>query len=228
MLEGKKKIFLIGAIIIILVIIGSIYYIYKNEEEEYIDFEEAFNVNTQNEIEKSEENNTENEKDTNEKLEAINQIVIHISGQVVNPGVISLKEGARVIDAVNAAGGLTAEADINKVNLAFLLSDAQKIYIPSVKEKEEVAVISEGSGSNLETSSQENKNVSEIEKLMVNINTASETELQKLPGIGNSIASRIVAYRKENGKFNTIEEIQNVSGIGSSKFNNIKNYICVK
>ena len=228
MLEGKKKIFLIGAIIIILVIIGSIYYIYKNEEEEYIDFEEAFNVNTQNEIEKSEENNTENEKDTNEKLEAINQIVIHISGQVLNPGVISLKEGARVIDAVNAAGGLTAEADINKVNLAFLLSDAQKIYIPSVKEKEEVAVISEGSGSNLETSSQENKNVSEIEKLMVNINTASETELQKLPGIGNSIASRIVAYRKENGKFNTIEEIQNVSGIGSSKFNNIKNYICVK
>ena len=231
MIEDKKKIIIVGAIILILAIGGVIFFIVQKGEEEYIDFEEGFN-DMQNEIESNKDNNIEN--DTNKKIEETNLIIIHISGQVVNPGVISLKEGARVIDAVNAAGGLTAEADIDKVNLAYILSDAQKIYIPSVKEKEDVTVISEGSGGlegsevSAEISSQKNKNAGEIEKLMVNINTASETELQKLPGIGNSIASRIVAYRKENGKFNTIEDIQNVSGIGSSKFNNIKDYICVK
>ena len=229
MVKDKNKIIIIGAIIAVIAICGTVFFIFQKGEEEYIDFEAEYN-DMQNGIENNNESNKENntENDTNEKIEETNQIIIHISGQVVNPGVISLKEGARVIDAVNAAGGLTAEADINKVNLAYVLSDAQKIYIPSVKEKEDVTVISQGSGSNAEVSSKENENEDKTEKLMVNINTANETELQKLPGIGSSIASRIIAYRKENGKFNTIEDIQNVSGIGSSKFNNIKNYICVK
>ena len=64
--------------------------------------------------------------------------------------------------------------------------------------------------------------------MQININTANETELKKIPGIGETIATRIIEYRKENGKFNTIEDIKKVSGIGTSKYNNIKNYICVK
>ena len=63
---------------------------------------------------------------------------------------------------------------------------------------------------------------------MVNINTANEVELQRIPGIGETIAGRIVAYRKQNGKYKTIEDIQNVSGVGTSKFQKIKQYICVK
>ncbi len=227
MLEDKKKIFIIGAIITIFIIGGIIYYFVQKGEEEYIDFEEELNNNFDNTVENIVQDNNEDVNENND-IEENTKIMVHISGQVVNPGVITLEEGARVIDAVNAAGGLTAEADINKVNLAYILADAQKIYIPSIKEKEDVEVISEASGSSAEVSGKEGKNETKTENLMININTASEAELQKLPGIGSSIAARIVAYRKENGKFTTIEDIQNISGIGTSKFNNIKNYICVK
>lgn len=154
--------------------------------------------------------------------------MIHITGQVLNPGVISLDEGSRIIDAVNKAGGLTKEADLSKINLAYILEDAQKVYIPSVNDKEESKYISDGSGdTEIVTSSGSSENKKE-EKLMVNINTANAIELSKLPGIGNSTALKIIHYRNENGKFNTIEDLKNVSGIGDSKFNKIKDNICVK
>lgn len=212
--ENKKKILIIGAICIIVGIGGFLYYFLQDmNEEEFVDFEE-FGSNEeiiyQNEI-----------------VEDTPEIIVHISGNVVNPGVISIKEGARLIDAINQAGGLTAEADITKVNLAYILEDAQKIYIPGKNDEETSSeYISKQSGSQgIVTNGKEG---SENEKLMININTATQTEFEKLPGIGSSIASKIVNYRKENGKFNTIEDIKNVSGIGEAKFNNIKGYICVK
>lgn len=219
MLENKKKI-LVWTIIGIIVLTGGIvYYFLQNGDEKYLEFEDNLNTftNAQN-IEGSEIENKE-------KLETAS-IVVHIAGQVVNPGVISLKEGSRIIDAINAAGGTTEEADLSKINLAYILKDAQKIYIPSVTENEELSYI-------LEASTQasiikDETDAKDGEKIMININTASITELQKIPGIGQTIASRIIEYRKENGKFNSIEDIQKVSGIGSSKFNNIKKYICVK
>lgn len=224
MLEDKKKIFIIGAVIGIFIIGGILYYIFHSQEE-YVDFEDldtTLENGVENVIEDATQNNIENNSEKEE-----NKIIVHISGQVVNPGVISLKEGARVIDAIHEAGGLTNEADISKVNLAYILADAQKIYIPNINEKEETSIIEEGSKDQIVTG-ESSKQVAQEESIMVNINTASAEELQKLPGIGSSISNRIVAYRKENGKFNTIEEIQNVSGIGTSKFNKIKNNICVK
>lgn len=215
--ENKKKILLIGAIVIAILIGGIVYYFIQNEEEEYVDFEG---------LENSVENVVQNEM----KSEIVEQkIVVHISGQVAKPGVINLKEGARLIDAINEAGGLTSEADISKINLAYVLEDAQKIYIPSVKEKEEMEYISSGNGDGkIVTGGSGQTSNKKEEKLMVNINTAKEEELMKLDGIGSSIATRIITYRKENGKFNTIEDIKNVSGIGEAKFNKIRNCICVK
>ena len=115
------------------------------------------------------------------------------------------------------------EADLNKINLAYVLSDAQKIYIPSINDSENQSFVT----GEFQKYKNEGNNQSE-NKIMVNINTASEQELENVPGIGGVIAKRIVEYRKENGKFNSIEDIKSVTGIGSSKFNNIKNYICVK
>lgn len=148
------------------------------------------------------------------------KIIIHVAGEVNNPGIISLKQGSRIIDAIESAGGLTEDADISNVNLAYELEDAQKIYIPSIYDLEEIAVIQENNENILSSGVKKNSKV--------NINKANEGELQNLTGIGLSIAKRIVQYRNENGNFKNLEDIKNVSGIGDSKYENIKDEICIK
>ena len=214
-IKNKKIISIIIAIIILIVI--GIYFIINNFEKNENEFEIS-NI-------EFEENKIEN---INAEIEEKSQIIVHIAGEILNPGVILLDEGARIIDAINKAGGITNEADLSKVNLAYILEDAQKIYIPNVNEKE----IIENMSSEIVKSGSTQENSNTGEKLKngekININTATQKELQKLTGIGESIALRIINYRKENGKFNTIEDIKNVSGIGESKFNKIKNDIIVK
>ena len=130
--ENKKKILIIGAICVTIVIGGVIYFFMQSEQEEFINFEDL-------------ENNVENVENIvqNEIVEEKAKIVVHISGEVANPGVISLDEGSRLIDAINSSGGLTSKADISKVNLAYVLEDAQKIYIPSIDDKDEIIDILE-------------------------------------------------------------------------------------
>ena len=157
---------------------------------------------------------------TNVIEEEKTQIVVHITGQVINQGIVKLEEGARVIDAIEAAGGATKEANLSKINLAYLLEDGMKLYVPSVKDKEEEEQIL----SSITNTKGENTK----QALKVNINTATSEELQKLPGIGEAMASRIITYRKEKGKFSKLEDLKSASGIGEAKFNNIKNYIYIK
>ena len=153
-------------------------------------------------------------------------IKVHITGKIKNEGVIELDEGSRIIDAVNKAGGFTKEADSNKVNLAYVLADGTKIYIPSKNEEynEQRKYITHESGENVIT--EENKMV-EVKNSLININKATQTELETLPGIGPSIALKIISYREEQGDFTNIEDIKNISGIGDSKFEKIKELICV-
>lgn len=155
---------------------------------------------------------------TEEKIE-ITKIKVHIAGSVVTEGIIELEEGARVADAIKEAGGTTADANTKKINLAQKLQDGQKIYIPNQNETEED--IMENLGETIEENS-----INSSSK--VNINTATQTELELLTGIGPSIASKIISYRKENGKFKTIEDIKNVPGIGEAKFNSIQDQITVR
>lgn len=201
MAKNYKQILIICGLLVIIIICVVIYF-YQNKEEDYSYLEIS-----------------------NETVESVNmieeakvQIVVHITGQVVNQGIVKLNEGTRVIDAIEAAGGATAEADLSKINLAYLLEDGMKIYVPSIHDEEELSSITSSSG----------VSKSSKEVLKVNINTATSEELQKLPGIGGAIADRIIAYRKENGKFKDIADLKNVSGIGEAKFNNIKSYIFVK
>lgn len=229
-LKNKKKIIIIVFIIIIVLIGRGIYFFINNDEEDFLNLEELENDSL------SDMNNVNIQENSN--FEADNKIVVHISGEIICPGVIILEEGARIVDAIDMADGVTEEADLSKVNLAYVLEDGQKIYIPNVNETEETDIIKSmedgivinGSGTN--SSSNENtssgKQSSNNSNLKININTANVQELQKLSGIGEAIASRIVEYRKENGKFNSIEDLKNVSGIGESKFNKIKNNIFVK
>ena len=103
------------------------------------------------------------------------------------------------------------------------MQDGEKIYIPNKNEKVENYIIS-GNNTSIDN---DNETQEEVKETIININTADESELDTLPGIGPSIAKKIITYRNENGKFNTIEDIKNVSGIGDAKFEEIKKYITV-
>ena len=119
------------------------------------------------------------------------------------------------------AGGLKEEADLKQINLAYVLEDGMKINIPSKNESR-----NEASNNTENYTTKENLNSSNNAKTSkVNINSATQTELETLPGIGPSTALKIINYRKEKGKFNKIEDIKNVNGIGESKFNKIKEFI---
>ena len=160
------------------------------------------------------------------------RIVVHITGAVQKTGSWVLPEGARIADAINAAGGNTQNADLNEVNLAYVLQDGQKIYIPTKEDKvrlERKVYIMSGSGNNVieQTVNAEGNLESEGDK-KVNINIATQNELENLPGIGPSIAGKIIEYREQNGRFDKIEDLQNVKGIGDAKFEKIKEQIVAK
>lgn len=215
-------------LIIILLLIG--YYIYYQNSNIYKEFETSSNKEElllyENELEKNEE---KKEEITNkqEKIEDVEIILVHITGQVKNAGVVELQKGARVIDAVNKAGGFTEQADTEEVNLAYELSDGIQIYIPEkseVNNDSEREYITTSSGNNVVM---EEKIMKDSNNTLININEATQTELETLPGIGPSIALKIISYREQEGEFLTIEDIKNVSGIGENKFENIKELICV-
>lgn len=203
--------------------------------------EEKEEINKEN-LEKNEEKVDEEEEkidDSEEEnnIETENKIFVYVTGEVVNPGIAMLNENSRIIDAINSAGGITNNANISKINLAYVLKDGMKVSIPSKEDLKkdsnfEYITMSSGDGKNDDTSENQNSLSSKTDKnitnkSMVNINTATQTELETLPGIGPSTALKIINYRNENGKFSSIDEIKNVNGIGDSKFENIKKYITV-
>lgn len=156
-----------------------------------------------------------NEVTVSEQIVEKEKIKVYITGEVKNPGVIELDEGSRIDDAINMAGGLTQDADLSNINLAYEIDDGEKICIPNINEENDSE----------ETQNKANESSSNKK---VNINKAGISELTQIPGIGASTAEKIVSYREENGKFSTIEDIKNVTGIGNSKYNSIKEYISVK
>lgn len=205
-------------VIFVLIILGIIsvigYYIWtKAHMEEY---EEVNAIVQENNIEENVINTKNNLKN----------IVIHITGSITNPGIVKLQEGARIIDAIEAAGGLTQEADTARINLAYSIEDGQKIYIPSIHDPKESEQREEYITS--EAGQEVIKEGESTKTNLVNINTAKQTELETIPGVGPSTATKIIEFREKNGKFQTIEDIKNVNGIGEAKFNNMKDKICVK
>ena len=235
MYELNKKQKRIIVVILCIIIIAFLCYIYTKEDSTFIATEGTIE---ENKIQ--EENNIEDENTKTDEEEQ--KIIVHISGAVNKEGVFELKENSRISDAIDKAEGLKENADIKNINLAFQLEDGMKIYIPKIGENiEEISgSLKEGnmdetskyitSSSGVVQGEEENKGISESKSTSekVNINTASQTELETLPGIGPSTSLKIVNYRKENGKFQSIEDIKEVSGIGDAKFENIKDLICVK
>lgn len=148
-------------------------------------------------------------------------IFVDIAGEVKMPSVVEIGEDERLQKAVEMAGGLTDGADRNAVNLAQKLVDGAQYIIPSKGEKL-IVNYQEGSKPSGESAAGQD------ESGKININTASKEELMELNGIGEVISQRILDYRDENGKFESIENLRDVSGIGDKKFSDIKNDVCVE
>ena len=228
--EFNKKQKIIVVIIGSMIIIAFLYYIYTKEEDNIIYTEENVTENIAEDLEESEENTKEE----------INKIIVHVSGAVNKEGIVELEENSRISDAINKAEGLKENADTQNINLAFKLEDGMKIYIPTIGEKIEENEQNQNKNMIDETSKYvtsssgviqgelTNEQSEEKQNEKININTATQTELETLPGIGPSTSLKIVNYREENGKFKAIEDIKEVSGIGDAKYENIKDLICVK
>lgn len=223
----KKIIIVLSSILVIVLGILSFYlinYEYKTEEN-VLEIEEI----------------VKESKDDEVNINELEKIFIDIKGEVVNPGVYELDNGSKVIDAINASGGLTSNAYTRYLNLSKKLKDEDVIIVNNLSEIEEIKesknkeIIKETSNSvSIEVTDvitndyvNETDNSNQEYKL-ININTASIEEFTTINGIGTSTAKKIIDYREKNGYFESVEDIKNVSGIGEKKYEQIKEYITIK
>ena len=220
----NKKINIIVILISSFMIIGTIAYKLNlnTQDEVYIVSENEENIEEDNiKIEKDyETNNIENNIEYKNKENTISKnVTIYVSGEVNNPGIVTIESDKRLYDAVEKLGGVTQNADLNRINLAIKLNAAEHYIIPKIGEDN---IISQDiSVNNIDTI--KNEQTSKI-----NINTATIEELDNLPGVGEATANKILNYREENGIFKSIEEVKNVNGIGEKKYIDIKDKICIE
>lgn len=175
---------------------------------------------TDNEIKAETDKIEQEDGQTKENLQE--DIIVHISGQVKNPGIVELRSGKRLIDAVELLGGLSPDADGDRINLAKRLQDEEKVYIPKIGEEVDVTLVE-----TVKSTDKASGNSTQNSTEQIDINICTKEDLNTLPGIGDILATRIIEYREEN-IFKTIEDIMNVSGIGVKKFEGLKNLIIVK
>lgn len=211
-LTFSKKQWLIGCICLA---VGLAFYVYRTGGEKP---ESSLQTS---DIIKAESSATRKEGESSDQVISSQDspfVMVDIKGAVQKPGVYQLPKDARVKDALAQAGGATKEADLRQLNLASKLQDEMAVYIPAVGEEippsSPVSSISSSGTSN--------------DQPLVNINTANTDELQTLNGIGPSKASAIVSYREENGLFQTVEDLGQVSGIGEKSLEKIKAQITVQ
>jgi competence protein ComEA len=179
---------------------------------------------TISQLEKNTPSNVDEKIKTKPKEELkpkVETIMIDVKGEIKKPGVYQSNQGERVIDVINQAGGLTDKADESQINFAAHVQDEMVVYIPA---KGEISANFSPDLSSFPStatgSSQETKKI--------NLNKADETELQNLPGIGPSKAASIISYRNENGPFQSIDDLKNISGIGDKTFEKLKESIMVQ
>ncbi len=145
----------------------------------------------------------------NQSIEEVKFIYVDIKGEVMNPGVYKVEESTRLFQVITLAGGITGNADILAYNLSMKLRDEQVVYIPSIDE--EYPLITEIIENDVGG--------------IININTASLSQLDTLPGVGPTTAQSIIDYREENGDFSSIEDLVEVPGIGEATLNEIREFI---
>lgn len=224
----ERKFIIIGILFVIsFVMIFFVFaYFYFNEDSENVNYYEPI-------LEVKEE------KEVEDDVLVVSYFYVDIKGEVKKPGTYKIEEGKRVIDVINLAGGLTKSADTSANNLSMKVKDEMVIVIYSADEIKDFETVKEKESLIINNCNKENNNiindscvsneefsdVSDDVKKLVSINTASKEELMTVSGIGESKALAIIEYRNKNGLFKDISEVKNVSGIGDSLYEKIKDYI---
>lgn len=144
-----------------------------------------------------------------------------IKGSVKEPGIYSFSSEERVYDVLKRAGGLLEEADSDRINFSAKIEDQQALYIPAVGEEPPEHL-------NQSASPEGKQSTADTEPSKININTASPSELQQIPGIGSVKAQEIIRFREENGSFQKVEDLQEISGIGEKTVEKLKNFVTIK
>lgn len=175
------------------------------------------------------------EKKKEIKKEEINYIEVDIKGEVISPGIYKLKEGSRVIDVINASGGLTENANTTVINLSKKITDEMVIIIYSNSQVEDFSKTKEIENQVIDYCNQKDENSLHNDACIskynntptgkISLSNATLEELMTLPGVGESKAKNIIEYRTSNGPFITIEDVMKISGIGEGLFDQIKEYI---
>ncbi|WP_078390926.1 helix-hairpin-helix domain-containing protein [Shouchella patagoniensis] len=196
----RKPIFIYSGIAVVIIILLSVYLLTTQPDNE-------------NELLEEPDWIAQEKREEAAEVESDTHIVVDVKGAVAVPGVYELTNESRIHEVIHLAGGFLDEADRDSVNLALRVSDEMVLYIPYEGEEQEINLLVHNG---------------EIASALVNLNTATESELQTLQGVGPAKAAAIIQYREENGLFNTIEEITNVSGIGDKSFDSLKDMISVQ
>lgn len=142
------------------------------------------------------------------------QLTVHVAGAVARPGLYEMDERSRVADAIEKAGGPVPGASLDQLNLAQRLKDGQKVFVPTPQ-----PATAAGAGTQAQAAGEQGG--------LVNINTAGEGELETLPGVGPALAARIVEYRGRKGQFSSVDELDNVEGIGPTKLESMKDLVTI-
>ncbi|OLO38857.1 hypothetical protein BTR23_11415 [Alkalihalophilus pseudofirmus] len=198
---SKREFYLISTIGVLLLVVSVSFILHFDNNEEVEELNWSFENEEVDQVTEVQEQ----------------KILVDLKGEVASPGVYELIEGQRLIDLIELAGGLTEEADEQKINLASVLDDAMVIYIPKMGE-EDIPMVESAISANSTTSNNGK----------IRINQATVEELQQLPGIGPAKADAIITYREENGPFQTIEDVQKVSGIGPKSVEKLQEYIEIR
>lgn len=210
----KEKLIKSLLIAVVIGLSGILFCCEKGNQEQLIQ-EEASGENAEAILADEKEESCEAKPETTEKT---TYICIYVCGAVVNPGVYSVPENSRKYEAIALAGGMTGEAAAQALNLAEILTDGEKLQVPTKEEVESGAFSGENSGQS--SSSGENSG-------LVNINQADASLLMTLPGIGEGKANAIITYRQDHGNFKSVEELMEVEGIKQGVYNKLKDKICI-
>lgn len=210
MSDDKKDKIIYGLIIAVFILIAN--FAYSNNIAGIFDKSDKVSLVDEDNLDEDQDIDSKKEESANDSIKKV-----YISGEINKPGVYQIKDGDRLEDLINEAGGLTDKASEKTLNLAQRLDDQMKIYIPNIDEENSLENIDPNQAANISASSKSE---------LININTASKEELMSLPNIGDKRADAIIEYRSAN-KFEKIEDIKNVTGIGDKFYEALKDLITI-